>query len=797
MSSFWRKLVREAHRRSVWQVLGVYLVGSWIAYQVVLGLHDGLGLPGWVPAMAVVLFVIGLPVVLATAIVQEGPPLGRGAGGDVLPHPTAPSDRDPRADANAATQPDTPNTPDTPDTPAGPARPATPARPGSDHKLDFLTWRRSLAAGVAAFALLALGAAGYMAMRHLGIGPAGTLMARGVLEERDPVVLADFQAGERDAALAAAVGEALRIDLIQSPVLRVAEPGPVRSALERMQHPPGAPLTEEVARQLAVREGYKAVIAGEVSSLGSGWMLTARLVAADDGTTLAALREPARDSTEVIDAVDRLSRQLRERVGESLRSIRASRPLSQVSTPSLPALRTYSEAELLLREAGDNLAVVGLLEDAVRMDSTFAMGWRRLATVLGNLGIRAADRMHALSRTYELRDRLPEIERQHAIGAYQAWVMDDPEAAIAAYRQVLSLAPDDPIALNNLPLQLVQLRQFAEAERILNRAIVHNESANPWINLIGAQMALGRLEDAHATYARALERFPDNVSLIGVGRAFHFLDGRWEQVDSIARAHQERFPDHPYVQATARMDRMRAALLHGRLREFAALRTEVDEIARNLDLVPELLATALWHAGATAYVRGDTLEAMRMVDDALRRYPLESIDPPARPYASLASAYAAAGRFADAEAMIEAGQAWGPVGRRPSRDLEIVDATLDLRRGDPEAALETLHRATRTGMCTICGLDVMGQAYEALGQPDSARTAYERYLTAPMLGRANVEAFHRPAALVRAAELHEAAGDLDLARQRYAEFLRLWNDADPELQPRVEAIRRRLAAVEG
>jgi eukaryotic-like serine/threonine-protein kinase len=794
MASFLRKVVREAHRRSVWQVLGVYLVGSWFAYQVVLGLHDGLGLPGWVPAMAVVLFIIGLPVVLATAIVEEGPPLRREspAGSDspsgVAADPTAGAPG--RVPADPATAPDAAD----PVT-AADAEPA-PRPPASPGLLGFLTWRRSLSAGVVAFALLGLGTTGFMAMRSLGIGPPGTLMARGVMDERDLVVLADFDASERDMALAGAVAEALRIDLIQSQVIRVAEPGPVRAALERMQHPPGAALTAETARQLAVREGYKAVIEGEVSAMGSGWMLNARLVAAEDGATLAAFREPARDSAAIIDAVDRLSRQIRERVGESLRSIRASPPLHQVSTHSLAALRRYSEAERLSREAGDNLGVVGILEDAVRMDSTFAMAWRRLGTVLGNLNVRRSDRFHALSQAYELRDRLPEIERHHAVAGYQAYVLNQREAAMAAYRQVLALDPDDGIALNNLPLELAGLRQFEEAERILARAVTLDDSPNPWLNLMASQIALGRLDDARATYARALERFPDNANIAGIEPAFPVLEGRWEQVDSVTRAYQERFPDNQYVQATARMHRMEAAAIHGRLRDFAALRTEVEQIAERLDLVPELLRIALWQANVSAHVLGDAEDAMRQVDAALRRYPLEDMEPADRPYLTLSNLYSAAGRYDQAEAMIQARLEDGPPERRPPLGAEVARARLELRRGDPAAALEILRRATRTGPCIPCGLDDLGAAYDMLGQPDSARVAYERYLTAPSLNRRSFEPLDRPAVLVRVAELHEQAGDLALARERYTEFLRLWENADPELQPRVEAVRRRLGGVE-
>jgi len=69
-----RKIIRELHRRSVWQVLGVFLAGSWGVLQVVDFLTERAGLPDWTPTFALVLLLVGLPIVLATAFVQEGLP---------------------------------------------------------------------------------------------------------------------------------------------------------------------------------------------------------------------------------------------------------------------------------------------------------------------------------------------------------------------------------------------------------------------------------------------------------------------------------------------------------------------------------------------------------------------------------------------------------------------------------------------------------------------------------------------------------------------------------------------------
>jgi hypothetical protein len=113
-----RSIIHEIHLRSLWQVLGIYLVGSWIGFEVISGLTQGLGLPDWVPAFAVILFIIGLPIVLATAFVQEGPPQVAPAG----------AGRDPVGDV-------------------GDARPVAVAAEQSN---AWLTWRRSTAAGVCA-----------------------------------------------------------------------------------------------------------------------------------------------------------------------------------------------------------------------------------------------------------------------------------------------------------------------------------------------------------------------------------------------------------------------------------------------------------------------------------------------------------------------------------------------------------------------------------------------------------------------------------------------------------------------
>ena len=77
--------------------------------------------------------------------------------------------------------------------------------------------------------------------------------------------------------------------------------------------------------------------------------------------------------------------------------------------------------------------------------------------------------------------------------------------------------------------------------------------------------------------------------------------------------------------------------------------------------------------------------------------------------------------------------------------------------------------------------------------PDSAIAAFEHFVTAPSVQRVIADAWHLPWILRRLGELHEARGDREAAAKYYQKFVTLWKDADPELQPVVDDVRRRLS----
>ncbi len=285
--------------------------------------------------------------------------------------------------------------------------PPSASDPSSRQKL--FTWRNAIVGGVGAFAILGLLSAGWLVSRVLGIGPAATLVARGVLDERATIVLADFSPPTSQDARA--LTEAFRIDLSQSRVIRLAAASRVNAALTRMERDPTDPLDRETAIEVAVREGLPAVIAGEIIPAGVGYVFSAELISQSGDEVLVSLRTTAADSTEVLDAIEELSKKLRERIGESLGQIRNEPPLRQVTTSNLAALRRYSQGLRHVTNGADLARGRVLYEEAVALDTSFASAWAALAIMLLNVGEERALRLEAFDRAYRHRDRLTERER--------------------------------------------------------------------------------------------------------------------------------------------------------------------------------------------------------------------------------------------------------------------------------------------------------------------------------------------------------------------------------------------------
>ena len=751
VSSGTEAAIRRSHPGRVLATFAMTAIGL---LGLVWFLVQQLGLPWWVLAATGALVAVGLPVVLVTARHERQRALSRATS------------------ASHAT--------------------ASGAAPG-------FTWRKARTAGAVAFAGLGVLTVAYMAMRLLGIGAVGTLLARGALSERDRIVLAEFDSRTPDSTLGATVTELLRTDLSQSRTVSVYDVAQVSEVVRQMQRPPGSRVTFDVAREVATRQGLKAVLAGDIASLGNSYILSARLVATNGGEVLWAGRENA-TADDLATAVDRLSATLREKVGESLRSIRADPPLQEMTTSSTEALRLSAQADRRA-DAGDNAGAIALLERAIALDSNFAMAYRRVSVLMRNSGGDTAKIRAAAQRAFALRDRLSVRERYMVDANYHNAVTKDTAKTIAAYDALLDLYPDDRAATNNLGIIYRAQGKRNEARELYWRAITNGTAASvTFSNAIPLEVELRGLDSAGVMVDAFARAYPDNPNVPLLRAHYLAAVGQIDSARAILEARREATRGNARLQATVLYRLLELAVSRGRLDEALAFlrearRTELTAVppdGRGLPAAEELERTLLeGRANIALEFLRDTVAALRLIEQSVRQYPPERRATP-NAFLDATRAFAAAGSPDRARTYWRRWEAAEKDSLRndPFPYALYVRAALATADGRYADAIRDLHLAReRVRACAGCYLGQIAIVFEAAGQPDSAIAYLERNFAVPVLGpRAGVEWRER------LARLYEKRGDRANAARTYSDVAELWKDADPVLQPRVKAAREKAAA---
>ena len=116
----------------------------------------------------------------------------------------------------------------------------------------------------------------------------------------------------------------------------------------------------------------------------------------------------------------------------------------------------------------------------------------------------------------------------------------------------------------------------------------------------------------------------------------------------------------------------------------------------------------------------------------------------------------------------------------------LEEAIAELRMGDE-------------GACLYCANRLLGLTYDRAGEADSAILYYERSLAtyewSRRLADDLADGFFLPGAYQRLGDLYEEQGNTEKAIYYYGKFAEICKDAEPELQPRLEAAHRAISAL--
>lgn len=282
--------------------------------------------------------------------------------------------------------------------------------------------------------------------------------------EWDWVLVTEFDNRTGEEILDGTVEYALQRELANSRYVKVVPPDRVADTLRLMQLPPDTRIDAETGREVSLRDGgIKILISGRTEKIGNRYSISADLIKPSDGVSLASFSETATGQDEILPAVGELARSVRSTLGEGLASITESEEaLAKVTTPSLEALRLFSQANLLMA-TDDRIRALAILEEAVRIDPDFASAHLLLFYALKEREQNERATQH-LERAVALADRATERERLFILATYYGF-LDDVTKEIDTYHLLLRLYPDHYWANGNLSNILEEQGQFEESER--------------------------------------------------------------------------------------------------------------------------------------------------------------------------------------------------------------------------------------------------------------------------------------------------------------------------------------------
>jgi tetratricopeptide (TPR) repeat protein len=590
-----------------------------------------------------------------------------------------------------------------------------------------------------------------------------------VLAANDLVLVSDFQNRASDSTLAPTVTDAVRVELQQSRVVRVMTQTEMWAGLKRMGVDHGAALPDTKVKELAEREGAKAYIVGDIAKLGGGYQLTARVVATAGGSEALTARATAADESKLIGAVEELGRKLRRGIGESLRSLNAAPPLAQVTTASLPALRSYTAA--LRSEAnGDRARAILLAKEALASDSTFAGAWDALYVFYSNNNLAQAA-AEAEMKAYALRERLTEREQLRVTARYHG-IRGEMAAEEAAWSRLAEMGYDE----TNYANMLLEQQRFPEAEA-MGRHVIAMEPRQPigYWNLAEAQIALGKFTAVDSTIALFAARVPESALRRWIVEDVLYVKRDLDGVEQYLSSLNAQGLATP--RANCLVDWWR-----GRLRKLGpACGGRVGQSVRALGEFRLTGDTMLAHAGYAPFLA--TAPLARGLDNYGTNIALLAEVGHVREAKSMYEEWRARSKVFDQSLRAESSYVVGAIAAAEGRWDRAATAFLAYNAAPMPTAEHVYSR----------GLPEAANAMDRLGKPDSAIVLYERAFSMHSMSGGRVEAAWYGPALQKLGDLYAAKGDRTKAAGYYMKFVELYRDADPEIATQVRNVKAKLA----
>ncbi len=591
------------------------------------------------------------------------------------------------------------------------------------------------------------------------------------LTDKDTIVLGDFANTTGDSVFDDTLKQGLSVQLEQSPFLDLLSERKVNETLKRMGRSTGDRLTPEVSREVCQRTASKAMLTGSIASLGSQYVIGLKATNCATGDLLAEAQEKATGKEAVLKALDAAAVILRAKLGESLSSVqRYATPVEDATTPSLEALQAYSLGRKMFFAKG-NTAALPFLKRAVELDPKFAIAYRALSAVYGNLG-EPGRQAENIRKAYEFREKVSERERFYIEANYYWTGTGELEKAVPAYQLWQQTYPRDYALYVHLG---AIYRTSGNLEKALEEAResvnLEPNAADNYELLSFNCLSLNRLDEAEAVIRQAEDRKLESEGLLALRYQLAFLKGDAAQMAKLASAAVGR----PGTEDVLLAEQADTEAWHGRFKAARELTRRAMDSAQ-LNDARETAAGYQVEAALSEVESGDHEQARA---DAVAAVKLAS-NRDVRSSAALTLALS--GDTPEAEKLAAELDKNFPLDTLVQRyRLPSIRAALALQRNDPARALELLQSlgALELGDGGILlPVYLRGRAFLMLHDGNRAAAEFQKFVD----HRGLVQNFPWGAlARLMLARAYSMQGDAAKARAAYQDFLTLWKDADPDI----------------
>jgi DNA-binding winged helix-turn-helix (wHTH) protein/tetratricopeptide (TPR) repeat protein len=601
---------------------------------------------------------------------------------------------------------------------------------------------------------------------------------------RDSVLIADFENQTGDPRFDSALATAFTVSIEQSRYANVFPRMELDAVLKRMGRPQNERVTPTLAREICQRENVRALIASSITRTGQEYALTAQLIDPKTGDTVRAYTERSYGEDHILEALEVLSRDVREALGESLYQIqRTDKPLPQVTTKSLSALQQYADGSNLWR-LGKFQDATTLFKAAIASDPEFAMAHAALGGADYSYIYNAPEEGQAqyekalslISRT-TTRERMM-IETKYAMDRGH---VNEADQLFLLY---LNSYPDDTTMRVNYATLLRKNGRNQEAIEQLQQVLqLAPDYAGAYIGIATANKRLANYPAALQAYAKAFEIEPNWLTAGNINREYGFAlvangeDQKAEEVFTALLAAPDTRENG--LRSLAFLD-----LYHGR---YSSAQSRLEHSLEILKTQNSPLSVARVHLvlSIVAAGKGDSKAQRHHLDAAVAG--LNEIQSKVVFGAMIGDACARAG-FTDVAEKISAliTPLADPHSSEQSGYLHLLQGDIALAAGQNDKAIELLQQSDKENS-TGLSQEALAHAYQQAGQIDQAIASYQKMLssTGPSLSWEPQQRWL--VARYTLASDYSSRGDNQKARDMLAALLNLWKNADPDLPTLVAA----------